>query len=112
MRDKNHLVRALVLTSSRVIPGSAIDFLSDYDIELYVTDLTPFQAGDDWVSFLGPIMVRWPYKPRTTFHPDWLTRLFLFKDGVRVDFQITDNLTVQPDTYENGSESKFPTIGQ
>ena len=53
--DKNHLVRALVLTSSRVIPGSAIDFLSDYDIELYVTDLTSFQAGDDWVSFLAPL---------------------------------------------------------
>ena len=39
----NELIRAAVLTSSRVKPGIEIEFLSDYDIELYVSDRTPFQ---------------------------------------------------------------------
>ena len=58
--DDNERIRGMVLTSSRVIPGSTIDFLSDYDIELYVDDLAPFAASDEWLEFLGPIMVRWP----------------------------------------------------
>ena len=35
-------VRCAILTSSRVRPNATIDFLSDYDIELYVSDLKPF----------------------------------------------------------------------
>ncbi|MCK9524768.1 MAG: aminoglycoside 6-adenylyltransferase [Limnochordia bacterium] len=100
--EKDECIRGMVLTSSRVIPGSTIDFLSDYDIELYVSDLTPFAANDDWLAFLGSIMVRWPYKPRSTMEPDWITRLVLFRDGVRVDFQITANLEVRADAYANG----------
>ena len=100
--EDNERIRGMVLTSSRVIPGSTIDFLSDYDIELYVADLAPFMAGDEWLEFLGPIMVRWPYKPRSTMDPDWITRLVLFQDGVRVDFQITANPEVPADAYANG----------
>lgn len=95
-------VRGMVLTSSRVVPGSAIDFLSDYDIELYVSNLAPFAANDDWLTFMGPIMVRWPYQPRATVREGWITRLVLFQDGVRVDFQITADLHVSADAYRNG----------
>jgi len=100
--EGNEQIRGMVLTSSRVVPGSTIDFLSDYDIELYVSDLAPFAANDDWLEFLGPIMVRWPYKPRSTKYEDWITRLVLFQDGVRVDFQITADLQVPPDAYTDG----------
>lgn len=100
--ESNENIRGMVLTSSRVIPGSTIDFLSDYDIELYVSDLTPFADNDDWLAFLGTIMVRWPYLPRSTMNPDWITRLVLFQDGVRVDFQITDNRAVPSNAYSNG----------
>ena len=98
----NELVRAAVLTSSRVDPSREIDFLSDYDIELYVSDLTPFKRDDAWLSDFGPIMVRWPLKPRSTFQEGWITRLILFKDGVRIDFQITDQLIIHPDAYGEG----------
>ena len=79
--EGNEQIRGMVLTSSRVVPGSTIDFLSDYDIELYVSDLAPFAANDDWLEFLGSIMVRWPYKPRSTKYEDWITRLVLFHSG-------------------------------
>ena len=88
---KNDLIRAAILTSSRTNPEQPVDFLSDYDIELYVSDLKPFVEDDQWLNVFGPIMVRWPYKPCSTdFSDDYVTRLVLFKDYVRIDFQITD----------------------
>lgn len=100
--QKNDLIRAAVLTSSRVSPEPETDFLSDYDIELYVADLSSFRKDDGWLNAFGPIMVRWPFKPRSTFSEDWITRLVLFKDGVRIDFQITDQTHIEPDAYDNG----------
>ena len=55
----NDQVRAAVLTSSRANPERETDFLSDYDIELYVADLESFRRDDEWLSAFGPIMVRW-----------------------------------------------------
>ncbi len=98
----NDLIRAAILTSSRTDPNGVTDFLSDYDIELYVADLEPFRKDDEWLSVFGPIMVRWPLKPRSTFSENWLTRLVLFKDGVRIDFQITDKTEIEPDAYDDG----------
>lgn len=95
-------VRCAILTSSRVRPDATIDFLSDYDIELYVSDLEMFQLNDDWLSHFGEIMVRWPYKPRSTGKEAWITRLVLFDDGLRFDFQITDELTIEKNQYDNG----------
>lgn len=100
--ENNDLIRAAVLTSSRVSLNPVIDFLSDYDIELYVNDLSIFKKNDKWLDVFGPIMVRWPYKPRSTLHEGWITRLVLFKDGVRIDFQITDKIEVEADAYDNG----------
>jgi aminoglycoside 6-adenylyltransferase len=100
--SENDLVRAAVLTSSRVHPDAPVDFLSDYDIELYVADLEQFQRDDEWLRAFGPILVRWPYKPRSTSDEHWITRLVLFKDGVRIDFQITAQSHIEPDAYANG----------
>lgn len=100
--QSNDLIRAAVLTSLRVDPKGVTDFLSDYDIELYVADLEPFRKDDEWLSVFGPIMVRWPLKPRSTFDEKRLTRLVLFKDGVRIDFQITDKTEIEPDAYDDG----------
>ncbi|MFW5794950.1 MAG: aminoglycoside 6-adenylyltransferase [Bacillota bacterium] len=100
----NDLIRAAVLTSSRANPEAEVDFLSDYDIELYVSDLKKFKKSDEWLEEFGSIMVRWPYKPRSTGFKDgnWITRLILFKDGLRIDFQITDHLKIEADAYDNG----------
>jgi len=97
------IVRAAVLTSSRVHPDRTIDVLSDYDVELYVRDLGPFRADDDWLASFGVILVCWPLRPRETgFRDGWITRLVLFEDRVRIDFQITDRLAIPSDAYRNG----------
>jgi aminoglycoside 6-adenylyltransferase len=98
----NDLVRAVVLGGSRADPNADIDDLSDYDIELYVSDRMPFEHDDVWLEPFGPILVRWPATPRSTFDEAWITRLVLFHDGVRIDFQITENRSVDPDTHRNG----------
>jgi aminoglycoside 6-adenylyltransferase len=95
-------VRAAMLTGSRVEPGKSIDSLSDYDIAMYVKDLTSYKDSDSWLNNFGSIMVRWPFIPQSTFDRNWLTRLVLYKDGTRIDFQITDRTNTNPDSYENG----------
>ncbi|MCP4754648.1 MAG: aminoglycoside 6-adenylyltransferase [Proteobacteria bacterium] len=100
--QSNDLVRAAVLTSSRVKPDANVDDLSDYDIEMVVADLQPFQRDDGWLEDFGPIMVRWPNKPRSTGRDSFVTRLVLFKDFVRIDFQITDQSEIEPGTYDDG----------
>lgn len=101
--QENNNLRTAIMTSSRTHENASIDFLSDYDIELYVSDLSPFTDNDDWLSYFGNIMVRWPLKPRSTgFDHGWITRLVLFQDGLRLDFQITDNTTLSHSHYTNG----------
>ena len=95
-------VRAAVLTSSRADPERRTDFLSDYDIELYVSDMAAFREGDAWLESFGSVVIRWPLRPRSTFDAHWLTRLVLFDDGIRIDFQITGQLNVAPDAYDSG----------
>jgi len=100
--EREDNVRAAVLTSSRANPRATVDFLSDYDIELYVLNLKPFRKDDTWVSFLGKIITRWPYKPRSTNGEDWITRLLSFDDGVRIDFQITDAGDIDQSSLDYG----------
>lgn len=100
--EANKRVRVAFLTSSRVNKSAKIDFLSDYDIELYVSKLDPFLLNDDWLKPFGEIMVRWPYKPKSAMEGNWLTRLILFKDGVRIDFQITAAKEIDPKRHING----------
>jgi aminoglycoside 6-adenylyltransferase len=100
--QSNELVRAVVLTGSRADPNGQPDILSDYDIALYVADLSPFQETDNWLSIFGTILVRWPLVPRSTFDKSWLTRLILFEDGVRIDFQITAAKGTDPNAFDYG----------
>jgi len=95
-------VRAAVLGGSRADPNADVDDLSDYDVELYVRSVEPFLRDDDWLEPFGPILVRWPATPRSTFDEAWITRLVLFRDGVRIDFQITENRSVDPEAHRNG----------
>jgi len=90
----NKVVRAVILTSSRTKPDAEVDALSDYDLELYVSDLHPFTQNDEWLNVFGPVLISWPYTPRSTsFDDKFVTRLVLFRDFVRVDFQICGKAT-------------------
>ncbi len=99
--QNNNNVRAMILTSSRVDPKSKPDVFSDYDIELYVSDIEPF-LNDEWLKFFDKIMVCWPLKPISTFDKNRITRLVHFKNRNRIDFQITAQKQTKPITYDSG----------
>lgn len=97
--EKNHNVRSVILTSSRVIPNSELDIFSDYDVELFVSDIKPF-LNDDWLEFWGSVMIRWPLRP--VLENGNITRLVHFQDKSRIDFQINSGQTIKSSTYDSG----------
>lgn len=102
--NSNENIRAMLLTSSRANPDAIVDFLSDYDIEVYVKDINPILQNDKWIEPLGEILTRWPYQPKPTFNDNWITRLILFKDGSRIDFQVTAIATERLQNVDYGYE--------
>ena len=98
-------VRAAILTSSRVNPEPVVDAFSDYDVELYVDDLAPYWQADDWLTAFGDVMVKCPYRPYS-FKENWLTRMAVFKQGFRVDFQLSDG-PLLPEHYIDGYKVLF-----
>ncbi len=88
--DAESSVRAAILTSSRVsLVPNVVDVFSDFDIEVYVDNLDGYKQNDDWMNAFGPILVRCPWEPES-LEEGWLTRMAVFKDGFRIDFQLTD----------------------
>ncbi len=101
LAGRDDRIRAAILTSSRVDPDAVVDTLSDYDIELYVSNFDQF-ADDKWFEMLGPVLIKWPLKPKSTFRDNGITRLVLFESGTRIDFQIYPALVISPSTYDCG----------
>ena len=97
----NELVRAAILTSSRAKSERETDLLSDYDIEFYVADIEPFRQSDAWLTHFGEVMVRWPFKPCSGAPRADITRLVIFSDAVRIDFQIHKIVEVAPDAFDD-----------
>jgi len=100
-----------ILIGSRASHNPESDFLSDYDIELFVSDIEIFKNNDEWLGGFGPIMVRWPLKPKPTFNPNWITRLVLFQSRMRIDFQITTPDHFDPGSYDDGYQVLIDKIG-
>ena len=98
---ENDLVRAAVLTSTRANPERETDFLSDYDIEVYVADVEPFRKDDLWLTHFGRIMACWPFRPQSGAEGVDVTRLVLFKDRVRIDFQIFHKDRIAARVYDD-----------
>ncbi len=94
-------VLASILTSSRANASSNVDELSDYDVALYVRDSSKY-LNDDWLTTFGDVLIKWPEQPQTTFDKNWITRLVLFQNKTRIDFQITTNALIPPSDYDFG----------
>lgn len=95
-------IRALILTSSRVGPNTKPDKLSDYDIEVIVDDLEPF-SNDEWLSYFGTTLVKWPLYPRNTgYTKNSISRLVVFTSFPRVDFQINNKIFFDASVYDSG----------
>lgn len=86
--DDEPRVRAMVLTSSRAIPGAPIDILSDYDVILALTEVQPFFEDRAWLEAFGRVLVlyRDPLRPHRGFPVSgYVTQ---YESGLKIDFRL------------------------
>ncbi|WP_226675323.1 aminoglycoside 6-adenylyltransferase [Mesobacillus jeotgali] len=102
---QNDNIRTVLMTSSRANPRAFTDLFTDYDFEIFVNELDSFVQDDGWLDQFGSLI-----KKVVLQDGDWRTRLVLYEDGTKMDFQITTNDFVKhlasmselPDAYDNG----------
>ena len=81
-------VRAMLLTSSRAVPGAPMDVFSDYDVILVVLDVRPFHEDRAWLADFGPVLVvyRDPLEPYYGFlKSGYVTQ---YENGLKIDFTL------------------------
>lgn len=84
-------VRLMILTSTRANPNLPKDALSDFDVELVVTDMAPYVAQTDWLNGLGtPLIYIHPldYPDEQVRMDDGLSSaitMVIFENGLKFD---------------------------
>lgn len=81
-------VRAMILTSTRAVPGAQPDIFSDYDVILALTDVRPFATSRDWLSAFGTVLVM--YQDPLEEIDGYLQsgNVTQFEEGLKVDFSL------------------------
>jgi aminoglycoside 6-adenylyltransferase len=86
--ERNDLVRAVLLTSTRAEASPLADVLSDYDVELYVADMDPFRDWEAWLPELGTVLLgNTPEERERRGMPEYVRGVF-FDDMTKVDFVV------------------------
>ena len=88
--EEQKSVRAMLLTSTRAVPGLPVDELSDYDVVLVVQDIHPFHEDRGWLRDFGDVLV--VYVDPIYSDPDTGTEKFgnvtQYADGLKIDFTL------------------------
>jgi aminoglycoside 6-adenylyltransferase len=81
-------IRAMLLTSTRAIPGAPVDALSDFDVILVVQDIHPLVADDTWLNDFGDVLVAYwdPLHPDPVFGIERCGNVIQYADGLKIDF--------------------------
>ena len=81
-------VRALLITSTRAIPGGVTDALSDYDIILVVDDITPYHVSRDWLSAFGTVLALFRDPITEEFGSPSSGYVIQFEEHLKIDFTL------------------------
>ena len=83
-------IRAMLLTSTRAIPGGAVDALSDYDVVLIVNDIHPFFEDRSWLEDFGEVLVVYwdPIYPDPDHGIEKFANVTQYADGLKIDFTL------------------------
>src|SRR5678816_236230 len=83
-------IRAVLLTSTRAVPGARVDALSDYDVILIVRSIQPFVEDRTWINDFGEVLVVYwdPVYPDRTFGIDMIANVTQYADGLKIDFTL------------------------
>lgn len=81
-------MRALILTSSRAIPGAPVDAFSDYDVILVVTEIRPFLEDKSWLGDFGAVLVVYHDPPRIFYRRECFREIAQYENGLKIDFSV------------------------
>jgi aminoglycoside 6-adenylyltransferase len=81
-------VCALLITSTRAIPGGVTDALSDYDIILVVEDIVPYHASRDWLSAFGKVLALFRDPITKEFGSPSSGYVIQFEEHLKIDFTL------------------------
>lgn len=86
--DSQHLIRAVVLTSSRAVPHASLDLFSDYDMILAVRSVRPYYVDRTWLDTFGPVLAvyRDPMIPENGLERS--AYVVQYENGLKIDFSL------------------------
>lgn len=107
----NSNIKTVILTGSKANGAAKADKLSDFDIELFVDNIDAFN-DDTWLLMFGKILSKWPLNPGFSgFRANSITRLVVFEDYSRIDFQIMPIAEFNNAVYDEGLLVLIDKIG-
>ncbi len=88
--EQHASIRAMLITSTRAIPGASTDILSDYDVILVVEDIHPWVEDHAWLEDFGEVLVGYwdPIHPDRFFGIDVCGNVIQYADGLKIDFTL------------------------
>lgn len=80
-------VRAMLLTSTRAVPGAGVDALSDYDINLVVRDVALRATDRGWIDAFGEVLIAYwdPLEPDPESGLITSGNIVQYADGLKID---------------------------
>lgn len=88
--NAHDLVRAVLLTSTRAIPGAFVDDLSDYDVILVLQDIRPLFTDHSWLDDFGQVLIAYwdPVHPDPDYGIDHCSNVVQYDNGLKIDFTL------------------------
>lgn len=88
--ESKDAIRAVLLTSTRAVPGAHVDALSDHDVILIVQTIQPFVEGRTWINDFGDVLVAYwdPVFPDPDFGIDRTGNVTQYASGLKLDFTL------------------------
>ncbi|NEN81985.1 aminoglycoside 6-adenylyltransferase [Paenibacillus elgii] len=93
LAERDDRIRCIVMNGSRVNPNAPVDFMQDYDIDFYMTNLGdhPYNTDRSWIEAFGErVVVQYEY-----FEDGSSIYMMQFKDSVRIDLSFKDIGSIQ-----------------
>lgn len=83
-------IQAMILTSTRAVPGAPLDAYSDYDVILVVEDVAAMAADHSWLSAFGEVLISYwdPLEVRAETGAVAVGNITNYVDGLKIDFSL------------------------
>jgi aminoglycoside 6-adenylyltransferase len=106
--EGQELVRAMVLTSSRAVPGYPYtDQFSDYDLILALRDVRPYHDSRDWLAAFGTVLAMYRDPMYVEDGLNWSGNVVQFEEGLKIDFTLWPVEMMQKVTRQETLPAEF-----